>query len=450
MTNLNSLPPELSGEICGYLGTNDLLALRTSSKYYSRVTVTELSKTLSSKLRSIEVVITPEGLKTIRGLCQIPEFLRRMEHIGFAAPKHARALKSAFEKSILLLSAHQHNHFNMMERAQRLFEATGEAYRLLRDIFMLMKTAAKLTACTLGRIGWRRGSVDGSHACGLPALIRDLHLTKASIASCLELYGEGATREEMCDTLSIVAKVLGELSYEEKSVTLHVNYDGSHSSSVERGEGASPWGDFRHLKCIKEISVFCAGCPADEGYSSHLDSVYLLVAKQIPAIVYGGCMKTPRRGCSGFSFISSLNTTHYPCLTHISLYRMTMEMESMRSILKSFESRLKAICLGSIFLTSGTWTSVFSLMEGMSNLKTMRLISLKEYPSHNSVQSWGQINNEDLMEDVQIKGQARVKEYLMLLRGEAISFAGVDRKHPCIAPIFLPKVTYAVHKYPAF
>ncbi|KAF2277757.1 uncharacterized protein EI97DRAFT_457005 [Westerdykella ornata] len=77
-TSIRELPVELAARVCKLLPRKGLLSFRLVSRFWAAVTTTLLSTALARDLHHLEVLVTEDGLRTLHGFCQIPEFRREI------------------------------------------------------------------------------------------------------------------------------------------------------------------------------------------------------------------------------------------------------------------------------------------------------------------------------------------------------------------------------------
>lgn len=86
-STLGRLPIEIFQTVCQFLEErNDLLALRRVDRFCRSCTTLPLAPQLHSKLQTIRVLTTEEGLKTILGITAIPEWRNRIRCVEFVDP----------------------------------------------------------------------------------------------------------------------------------------------------------------------------------------------------------------------------------------------------------------------------------------------------------------------------------------------------------------------------
>ncbi|KAF1974229.1 hypothetical protein BU23DRAFT_567731 [Bimuria novae-zelandiae CBS 107.79] len=167
-TTLCGLPPKLANNVCTFLPRDDLLSLRLVCRHFSKIVVTELSKSLASedKLKKLVVLYTESGLKVLKGLCEIAEFRKQIEQVALILP---RVPGDYFINDYL----------EVCSSKQESFIASEKLRSLLRDIVSLLNNAEKLTDIVIDH---NPDSYEGP-LCGSESLLTGLQLTQDIVAN---------------------------------------------------------------------------------------------------------------------------------------------------------------------------------------------------------------------------------------------------------------------------
>jgi hypothetical protein len=81
--NFASLPIELATMIAACLPPDDLLAVRSITKTWSRISNDFLANLLSPRLGRLHLLTTRDGLLTLQGLLSIPKWRNQIKSVDF-------------------------------------------------------------------------------------------------------------------------------------------------------------------------------------------------------------------------------------------------------------------------------------------------------------------------------------------------------------------------------
>ncbi|KAF2028029.1 hypothetical protein EK21DRAFT_114234 [Setomelanomma holmii] len=160
--------PRVPGEVADLINSNfnvhDCVAMRGVNKRWREFTNLLMTGLLESKLRCLHVILTEEGLMTLRGILRIESWRDEIDHVGFidhglyTLPPLSDPRTSPHGPHFQLWLGHLELHplsselIHMTSTVipnQRLFESRGRALALLTEIFHLLQEPSSIGEISL-------------------------------------------------------------------------------------------------------------------------------------------------------------------------------------------------------------------------------------------------------------------------------------------------------------
>ncbi|KAI0618664.1 ERG3 Sterol desaturase [Pyrenophora tritici-repentis] len=353
--------------------TETLFALRRTCRLFRLLTNKPLALRLGNDLRNLRVFMTEEGLKTLLGLICIPEwrcYVRLVELVdpGVEDLRQDRQDKDQwFGYNIL---PQLETIVKRIRPAQRAFYAE-QAPGLMKEMFRLFKTMDALSEIRFGV----RGD-DYDQILGLKYMVREIGFDRTSLVLAPMHVTKNITSRDfggrcLGGHASWLYKILSDSNYDKRIITVDL-YDRMHPGiwSLSQVWTALDHPSIQELRIFYRIPVHPANIivPSWVVDLELTPGTFTLASEMsIEILTLVGSRGEQNYAANAETFALLANTT-FPNLRRLELRGYAVSGDQFINVLESIKTTVQCMCLVSIHLISGSWSSVFKALSKCTEL----------------------------------------------------------------------------------